>query len=496
MSTKIANSSQPGEVKVTTEGQLTVTTERDAATNPTNVGAVKIFTENDNGAHTGEMYLKAPETSSDHRLRVGLDNVAFEDSFNATTQNTNLWYYKFTTMTAAQPGAGSVNFGTVQGTAGTHGAMMRTYQYLPLTATAPYAIEFTLGQFTSTLTTNEIFRCGLGLPVSEIAPPLDGVQVQVTSAGLEGIIAYNGTEYSTGIMADLSHLSLNNVDKLVLVICEREIEYWLDDELLAEQEIPAANGLPFLGASAPIFMMKYCTGVVSNTNTMRVFRVSALITDINQNKPWNDTLGVMSRSGYVGQNGHTMGSTAGNFGATAAIVATQAGSNTAPNAAMAGLGGLFQMTAQASAAGASGDMVAQYYQNPASTINITGRNLVIKGVTISTINYGAVIATTPTTLVWGLAYGHTAVSLATAETASFATITTHAPRRIALRMQYAPLGAVIGQKYDDDIVQRFDNCPIVVRPGEFIATTVRFLVGTATASQTIVYTINYDCYFE
>ena len=191
-----------------------------------------------------------------------------------------------------------------------------------------------------------------------------------------------------------------------------------------------------------------------------------------------------------------MGSTAGNSGSTAAIVGTQAGSNTTPNAAMAGLGGIFQMTAQVSSAGTSGDMIAQYYLNPASTINITGRNLVIAGVKISAINYGAVVATTPTTLVWGLAYGHVSNTLAAVETGSFATATTHAPRRVMLGMNYVPIGAVIGQPYDKEILMRFDGCPLVVRPGEYLSTTVRFVVGTATASQTVLYTITFDGYWE
>lgn len=496
MSTAIKNSLQAGEAKVTTEGQLIVSTERDATTHPERIGGVKLFTENDNGEKTGTPYLKSPETSPDYRLRVGVDNLLFEDAFNATTQNTSLWSYTFATMTAAQPGAGTVNFGVVQGTTNAHGAAMRTFQYFPITATSPLAIEIIGGLFISKLVGGEVWRAGIGLPGSAILPPTDGVCMQLTSAGIELIISFNGTEVSSGILIPYERLTLGIIDKLMFVIGEHKVELWHEDVFIGEMSIPAGNGLPFQGVSAPLFMMKYNTSNVSNTNQVRISRVSVSLMDIPQQKPWGTVLGSMGRSGYQGQNGMTMGSTAGNFGATAALVATQAGSNTAPNAAMAGLGGLFQMTAQASSAGASGDMVAQYFQNPASTMNLTGRNLMITGVTISTINYGAVIATTPTTLVWGLAYGHTAVSLATAESASFTTATTHAPRRIALPMQYAPVGTVIGQPYSSDINMRFDNCPICVRPGEFIATTVRFLVGTATPSQTIVYTIAFDSYFE
>jgi len=495
MSVKIAGNT--GTIaEVNSANQIKVVTEVNTTTNKANVGAVKFISENDEGDLTGVKYLKAPETSSDYRLRVGVDSILFEDSFNATTQNTNIWSYVFATLTAAQPGAGTVNFSAVQGTTSAHGAHMRTFQYFPLVNTAPLAIEFLLGMFTAPLVSGEVFRFGIGLPGSAIAPPTDGVCLQITSGGVEGIIIFNGTEVSTGVILPYGSLVTGNMDKFAIVIGEREIEYWMDDMLLAEQDIPVANGVPWLGVSAPIFMQKYNTGAVSNTNTVRVSRVGATLLDLNSSRSWGNALATIGRTAYVGQNGHTMGLTAGNYGGTAAIPGTQAGSNTAPNASMAGLGGVFQMTAQASAAGASGDMVASYYLNPASTINITGRNLVITSVQISAINYGAVVATTPTTLLWGLAYGHTNVSLATNETGSFATATTHSPRKRPLGFMYAPIGAVIGQPYDRLLDNDMTVSPIVIRPGEYLATTVRFVVGTATSSQTVLYTVNFNGYFE
>lgn len=465
-------------------------------TTPAYVGSVRLMSENDAGTLTGAPYLKSPETSSDYRLRVGIDSILFEDVFNATTQNSNLWYHIFATMTCSQPGAGTLNFGTVQGTTAAHGAVMRTYQYFPLINTAPLAVEFYGGQTIAPIVAGEVWLCGLGLPSAAITRPTDGVWFKFTINGVEGIIAFNGTEYTTGIIVPFANVIVGEMDKWVIVIGEREVEFWAGDVFLGEKEIPSGNAVPWLGVSAPLFMQKYNTGAVNNTNQMRMARAGVTLTDLAINKPWGQSLGTMSRSLYVGQNGQTMGSTAGNSGTTAAIPATSAGSNTTPNALMAGLGGIFQMTAQASAAGASGDMIAQYYLNPVSTINITGRNLVITGAKISTLNYGAAVATTATSLVWGVAYGHVSNSLAAADKASFATDTTHAPRHVFLGTQYAPIGAVIGQQYTGDISTVWTDAPIVVRPGEYLSATVRFLVGTATASQTIVYTITYNGYFE
>jgi len=463
---------------------------------PARVGSVRMMSENDSGTVTGTPYLKSPETSSDYRLRVGVDTLLFEDTFNATSQNTTLWNYVFNTMTCAQPGAGTLNFSTVQGTTSSHGAFMRTWQYFPLTNTAPMAIEFYGGMMISPLVSGEVFLAGIGLPSAAVTRPTDGVWFRLTTAGLEGVLAFNGTEYTTGVLLPFSSIILDEMAKYTIVIGESEVEFWVNDVFVGETEIPVGNAVPFLGVSAPLFMQKYNTGAVSNTNQIRVARVGVTLMDVETNRLWTTTLGTMSRSSYLGQNGQTMGATTGNFGTTAAMPATSAGSNTSPNALMAGLGGVFQMTAQVASAAASGDMIAQYYLNPVPTINITGRNLIIRGVKISAMNYGAAVATTPTTLVWGLAYGHISNTLAALETGSFVTATTHAPRHIPLGINWVNVAAPIGQPYDRDIVGDFSDAPICVRPGEYLSTTVRFLVGTATASQTVVYTILFNGYFE
>lgn len=466
---------------------------------PTKAGTSVVYFENDDGTIAGSVYRKSPEVSPDYRLRSGVDSVLFHDTFNSTAQNTNLWAYTFATLTAAQPGAGTVNFSAVQGTTSAHGAFMRTFQYFPLVNTAPLAIEFIGGAFTASLVAGEVWLSGVGLPSAAVTRPTDGVWFRATSAGVEGVIAFNGTEQATGVFTDARTgsalaLPLGELHKWVIVIGEREIEFWFDDMFLGHLDIPAANGIPWMSASAPLFMMKYNTGAVSNTNTMRVARVGVTLMDINVNRPWSVTNAVMGQLGYAGQNGHTMGTTQAvgtiTSGSTPNLPTSAAGSNTTAN--VTGLGGWGAINA---AAGAATDFIATSYLNPASTINITGRNLIIKSVKISTINTGAAVATTPTTLLWSIGFGHTAVSLATTETASFATATTHAPRRVQLGFQSAAVGSAVGALYSPDVSFDFDS-PIVVRPGEYIATIMKIVVGTATVGQTITFNVTFDANFE
>jgi len=124
------------------------------------------------------------------------------------------------------------------------------------------------------------------------------------------------------------------------------------------------------------------------------------------------------------------------------------------------------------------------YGIPTPTVNVQGRRLVVTGVRVDAVNLGAAVATTATTLQFRLAFGHTAVSLATTEAA-----TTKAPRSVALGFMNWPIGAAIGAGPDKGaIVVDFSSAPIYVNPGERIALVGKFLAGTATASQTIGFT--------
>ena len=126
------------------------------------------------------------------------------------------------------------------------------------------------------------------------------------------------------------------------------------------------------------------------------------------------------------------------------------------------------------------DGIVVSYQVPAGTVNVQGKRLRVNGIKISCANLGAAVATTATTLGWSLAFGHTAVSLATGEAAA-----TKAPRRIPLGIQTWPVGAAVGaMPTNGDVTFTFQN-PVYVNPGEFIAVVAKFLVGTATASQVI-----------
>lgn len=454
---------------------------------PANIGGVRMFSENDAGDATGSAYLKSPETSPDYRLRVGTDTILFSDTFNATTQNSNLWSYSLATMTATQPG-GYLQLGTVQGTAATHGCFMRSYQYFPLIGTAPLAIEFTLTPVTAVLVANEAVFFGAGLPSAGGTIPTDGVYFKCTNAGVFGAMSYNGVESVTaGVIATFT--DLGRYKKYTIIVGEREVEFWRDDILLGEIAIPNGNGQPFMQGALPVFVQKVCTGVVANTNVIRVSDVTVSLLDIQTNKLWPHQMGGCGQHALFMQNGTTIPTT----GAKTTVWTNNTPPTAAPltntGAAFTGLGGIVAVNPTLTA---NNDGKLITYQNPASTVNLTGRNLYITRVTLKGA-VSVVLAGGPVIYAFAIAAGHTATSLATAETASFANNTTHAPRIMPLGIEsYAATAAVgtIGQGIDLNL-----DAPIVVRPGEFVDIVARN-IGTVTTSGAITFVISIGGYWE
>jgi hypothetical protein len=237
--------------------------------------------------------------------------------------------------------------------------------------------------------------------------------------------------------------------------------------------------------------MKFNTGNVSNTNTMRVSRVGVGLMDVVSSRPWGQQQCIMGQSAYQGQNGGTMGTSALLPNATAATTVT--GAALSQTTALAtGLGGQVGITA--TVPGVDGWVTA--FTNPAATINITGRNLVITGIHISSVNIGAAVATTPTTVQWSIAFGGTQLnSLATAESGSFVTATVKAARRVGVGIQSWVVGSAIGAQAEN-LQQDFSSAPIVVAPGELVGAVAKFIQGTATGSQVIWTLVTFRGYYE
>lgn len=447
---------------------------------PADVPAIKFYSENDDGEASGTPYLVSPETDDDYRLRIAHETIFDCETFNYTAQNTGKFAYRNTTMTNGWTAAGlTTNSGNITTT--TTGTFFSTYAEFPILGASQLYCEVE-GSFTAAPTMSTIIDFGMcRIATTNPYAPTDGVYFRLTSAGLAGIINSNGTETSTGVLnsapATPWAYTINRKYQFIIATHERETEFWVDGVLLGSLETPAGQGQPCMSASLPFSLRHAITGGAAGASlsfTLNDYSISiggpniALTASI---------MGQRIYGSYQGLSGGTMGSLATYVNSTNPTAA--APSNTALTANLpGGLGGQGLVTA---AVAAATDGIWGSYQVPAGTVNVQGRRLVVSGIKVDAVNTGAAVATTATTLQFSLAYGHTAVSLATAEAAA-----AKAPRRVPLGFMTWPVGAAIGQgPQAGPVVVDFGDAPIFVNPGEFIALVGKFLVGTATASQTI-----------
>lgn len=486
MALKLAGFTSNNPVEANASGELKVALSNTTA----NIGGVRNFSENDTGTITGSALLKSPEVSQDYRLRVGLDTMLFTDTFNATAQNTGNWKHNFTTMTMTQS-AGFLNINAAgTSTVGNNYASLQSWRYFPLLGTSPLAVEFT-GQITATPMANEVFMAGLGVTLGSSSPPLDGVWFELTSAGLKGALRYNsGAVNYVTLISDVSTIPLNSNAKYAMVIGERGIEYWIDDVLYGTQEMPNAQGQPFLTSSLPVFFQKHNAGTVGSSPNMiiKVGDVSVTLMDLNANFTWANQMASCGL-GLQGMNGGAMGSPQVQWANTALPTAAAATNTTAALGAF--LGGIFQMNAPATSAT---DVIVASYQNPLGGMNQTPRTMKLRGIKVDCVNSGAAVATTASTFAVAVAWGSTALSLATTESASFATGTTKARRIQPIGVITFPVGAAIGAV--SPTIQFDFEAPLVINPGEYVQVIAKPLVGTATASEVFQWIVSPNAYHE
>lgn len=453
---------------------------------PAQMGGVRNFAENDAGTITGSAQLRSAEVSLDYRQRVGVDTIIFNDTFNATAQNTANWRHGSSTMTMTQS-AGFLNVNAAgTSTISSNFAFLNTFRYFPLIGTAPLSVEFS-SAFSELPIANEVLQFGLGIATGA-ADCVDGVWFEYTSAGLRGCTRYNsGAVTKTDLV---SSLSVNVTRHFIIVVGEDEVQFWVDDVLYGTQSSPAGQGQPFMTSALPVFIQKYNNGTIGASPNLiaRFGDVSVSIMDIATNQTWANQMASWGL-GLQGLNGGTMGSPQVQWANTALPSAAAATNTTAALGAF--LGGIFQMNAPATSAT---DVIISSYQNPAGGVNQTPRTMKLRGIKVDCVNSVTAVATTASTFAVALAWGATNVSLATTESGSFVSGTTKARRIQPLGIITFPVGAAVGAS--GGTIQFDFEAPIVINPGEFVQVIAKPLVGTATATEVFQWVISPNLYHE
>lgn len=443
----------------------------DTGENPIQVGMVKFTSEIDDGTSTGTPLLRSPESDDDYRLRIAQEMIFDTETINYTAQNTGKYKYVTTTLTNAWTVSGLVTNSGNATTAGS-GTSFSTYAEFPILGASILYCE-TEGSFSAqpaSAVTIEfgLFRPGGATPFA----PTDGVSFRLNASGMQGVINSNGSETATAAFV----WTYNNNQKYQFIIAmhERGVEFWIDGVLYGSIDTPTGQGQPCMSTSLP-FTLRHAhvgTAGAAMSFTLNDYTVSLGGPNIAQTA---SVLGQRVYGSYQGLSGGTMGSLATYPNSTTPTSATPTNTTLVANLP-AGLGGQGTVTAPATAAT---DFIWGSFQVPAGTTNIQGRRLVLRGVMVDVVNLGAAVATTGTTIQFSLAFGHTSVSMATAEA-----VAAKAPRRIALGYMAWPVGAAIGAGPQGGRIQMdFGDAPVFVNPGEFVALIAKPVLGTATASQ-------------
>lgn len=422
------------------------------------------------------------DVSSDFRQRVGTDTALWQDIFQYTTINASAYAVVTSTMTITQA-SGLLNLNAGAATATGNHVVLRTWRTFPLISSAPTYCYFSAIGINQTAQ-NAQCDVGLGYATTTVAPT-DGVFFRWTVDGtLVGVLNNNGVETTT---ANLTQVADNERGEYLIVLNDENVEFWIDGVLrgtLTAVTTYSGHG-PVQSSALPFVARLFNNGTASVAKRLGIAEVGVAMGDMATNRLWASQMAGMELSAVQSPPGAAAAQLANYANSAAPASATL--SNTA--AGYTTLGGQFQFAA---VAGAETDYALFAYQVPVGSVTQPGKNLVIRGVWIDTVNTGAAVATTPTLLQWALGAGSSAVSLATADSLTAAG---RAPRRIALGTQSFPVGAAIGADSGKRIDVNLD-APVIVAAGTFVHIILKMPVGTATASQIIRGVVGVNGYFE
>lgn len=455
--------------KVNASQQLQVTTAFDGGA----VGATTIAGSNGNQAMVTE----------GGRLQTTVPQILWDDTFNSAAQNTAKYRYPVTTQTVTHVAGYVLLNGSAVTTINTNSAI-QTYRSFPLFAKSELVLNVS-AQITVAPQANAVTEMGLfSATLPGAAVPTDGCFFRWNaSAELRGVCSYNATETQT---AAITSPSINVNHDFRLMVQTNTVRFYIDDAQVGALNLltdAPTQGQPFMAASQPFTARYYIAGSApSLASQLKISDVFVKQLGDVTFREWGEAKAGLGHMAYQGQNGGTMGSTAlytNNLACGAGVAPT----NTTA-ALGSGFGGQFAALPTLTVAT---DGIISSFQVPAGTTTLTGRNLIISGVWIDGLVTTALTGG-PVYYFWSLAFGHTAVSLATAEAA-----TAKAPRRIPLGQQTyvvtAPVGT-LGQRIYTPFAK-----PIVVAPGEFVQVVAKNQ-GTVTTLGVICVTIGFDAVYE
>lgn len=415
--------------------------------------------------------------SSGGKLKTGVDGLAFYDSTEGVAVDTNKWVQTLTTMTITQAVALGILFNAGSSVATTVGAQQTSQVRFPVVARN--GLLFRARVNPSAHFNNNLIEVGFGAPATATASSIgngavwrkDGSGQWIPCVSVNGGTEILGTPISDADFRE--SIPVGSYATFEVAISDARCAFRIfqsDGSLVNEQIVTFGGTVGTFGVTRLQAMLRlYNAGATGTAVQMRVSQVSVWLTELLQLS--QEQIAVWNNNGSL--TSPTVYTQLANYANSLAPVSASMGNTTAGYAT---LGGQWQFAALA---GSETDYALFGIQIPVP-FGFTALR-----VQIDAINTGAIVATTATVIQWGLAFGSSAVSLATGAP--------YAAMRKAIGYHSWAVGAGFGASGGPSIVWQGRE---KVQPGRFLHVIAKLPIGTATASQVLRGTCAIDGFFE
>jgi hypothetical protein len=464
-------------------------------------GFAALVAQSDDGTVLGTSHTKALEATEDYRLRVSVDTVLFQHSFEGTNIARDRLQQNDTTMTAIQTN-GNLTLNSGNSTTTGQGTNVRTYRTFPIYTSAQTWIEIIQAEGNPT-STNAVSEWGIGYCSGVTAQMTDGVIFRRTSGGQLNAVVINNSVDVVSISLSMTNVPAadgsGNYDATernhyLIAVHNDEVQWWCNDVMLFRTYALAATSSVTSSTSLPLMSRVYNSGTASAARTLAVRMWAVNLGDFATTKPWGHQMtGSGGGSAFI-QPGTISGPTttrgAGSSGWPTSATARAAGTWTATTApAINSLGGQWVSPA-ISTLTSEADYPVYSYLNPAGTATLAGKTLYITGVRWGKTVATAAAATNPINLNLIVGVGGTAANTSTPDAAA-----AWGPRGIVVDTIPFKATAAIGDYVEGGSLDCGD-APLAIPPGCYIHWVVR-PYGTVTGNTLVVHgSVAFIGYFE
>jgi len=444
-------------------------------------GILAITARSDAGGFLGTPTDIDPECDQDFRLRVGADSIIFRETWSGAALNSSAWTSVATTMTATVT-RGQLVMNAGSSVAANTVIRLQTYLAVPVAQTFPLSIKFPFKINAASMgITNQAWDFGLCFGVAATSNPTDGVRLNMSVAGVLTFETFFDSGAANPITIDYVTtvpLAVGITYQCIFVIGADSIQLWINDTLAGV--LPRAVATPsfFSCGALPVYVRMFNHTSGPATATQLIMGAITASCGAMQNMMTNAEASLLygCESGS-GQGGATLGSLSRTVAAGTAPAAAVPTNTTA--ALGSGLGGDFLHT-NTLAVNTYG--IISSYQVPATAIGLNNKSLLITSVCIDTTVQTVLANVGAANYIWAIAFGHNAVTLATAASA-----TARAPVLLTVGQQAAIGALAVGSQLQRIVA----DCEFVVHPGEFVQACVKN-GGTVGTAGVLYHTIHFN----